>query len=733
MSGFQRRAKLPGSVSHEDTATPERSPVPVVDGRQRTDRGSDEEKTPRITHSDTTRTPMDDGTHVNSAGRRPATTTPTPTPTPTPQQAKSVLRPDYCQQSGVSPRAERTPRVKSVFDDGDDEGDGQSFVREMSSLSGKKTSEKVRVRYLSGDEIVLTNCDTVMDAKIQIATKHNKFVPHITLLASPKCLCAEDARVLAVQDDSKFPLPDRVRAPHEMDVVLGNLAAEAEESFWREALMAHATSRDEAGVRRAMQWLAQSADFDAAEVAGSAAFSVVEISLESADAPTAFQSSLGSADASSAFRTLLRCRANPNYICAGRGDPQDGRTLLVHAVDKQQVAFAEALMNSGRSTKNEDGSMVCDVNLPSVTNPCFTALHMAVRYNLLTLARMLLKCAANVEARAAQGSTPLILACFACVSPDDTIDEIISLLLRHSADIHAENESKWTPLHIAAHNNQPSLARLLLQMNADMRAADHDGWTPAHWAAKEGCLDVLAELLSTPEINKPHDMICSVDRNGATMLHWAAHQGHASCVTYLMQMRAHVNAADNTNRTPLYCAGKRDASSTLLESLLARQADPNIASIPAMVTPLHAVAHSGLNYGESNARVLLDFRANIHAVDSAGFTALHYATRKRHLKVMELMLWEAEDNDRKSRVEVTKLLNAQTTVQQQTALHIAVAADEQMLEEAALLLHARADVGAVKNSDGRTVMELANNRGNEDMIALLCNPRRYRGWLCGGM
>ncbi|RDD34218.1 ankyrin repeat protein [Wolbachia endosymbiont of Cylisticus convexus] len=67
-----------------------------------------------------------------------------------------------------------------------------------------------------------------------------------------------------------------------------------------------------------------------------------------------------------------------------------------------------------------------------------------------------------------QGNTPLHTAAW------EGNLEVVKLLLKHGADVHAENFERKTPLHFAAWEGGLKVVKLLLKHRADVHAKDFE-------------------------------------------------------------------------------------------------------------------------------------------------------------------------------------------------------------------------------------------------------------------
>jgi Ankyrin repeats (3 copies)/Ankyrin repeats (many copies) len=102
---------------------------------------------------------------------------------------------------------------------------------------------------------------------------------------------------------------------------------------------------------------------------------------------------------------------------------------------------------------------------------------------------------AYINARDEDGETPLFWASGGHNFKDGSV---VQLLLEHGADINAQSQIGWTPLHVASFNGVLEVVRLLLEHGADVEAKDYSGKTALQIAAEEGH-DEVVELLREHE------------------------------------------------------------------------------------------------------------------------------------------------------------------------------------------------------------------------------------------
>ena len=129
-----------------------------------------------------------------------------------------------------------------------------------------------------------------------------------------------------------------------------------------------------------------------------------------------------------------------------------------------------------------------------------TPLHVAVAFDLLEMARLLVRLGADVEARDCDDKTPFYIA-FQYGAFGQSFGVARFLSEEAGADIEATCTGKdleFTPLHMAAtlDNNETALRALVTEFGAAVDTKDTNGNTPLHLAASYGHHENVDELLT---------------------------------------------------------------------------------------------------------------------------------------------------------------------------------------------------------------------------------------------
>ena len=166
-----------------------------------------------------------------------------------------------------------------------------------------------------------------------------------------------------------------------------------------------------------------------------------------------------------------------------------GRRPLHEAVRPNNYNTLEALVALGTNT-----SVQCDTKIASSTQfeqslpykvaqdhcPCgFSPLHIAAMFGYHSIAELLIKYGANVNAGDCSGSTPLhIASCHGFPS-------LVTLLVKNGADIDAASLNGSTPLHSATVCYAKATFRPLFEFDCDYYASDNNGMTALHYVVKD--------------------------------------------------------------------------------------------------------------------------------------------------------------------------------------------------------------------------------------------------------
>ena len=148
----------------------------------------------------------------------------------------------------------------------------------------------------------------------------------------------------------------------------------------------------------------------------------------------------------------------------------------------------------------------------------------------------------------------------------------VKKLIGTGADVNVKLFNGFTPLHMAASENQAEIANLLIEAGADVNTSMMNGLTPLSIAAERGYVDVIKALLANnAKVDYPPVAMAVTNgnlelvklllesgapvtiksENGATLLHAAAFAGKTDMIEWLIEKGVDVNAVDSNGRTPL--------------------------------------------------------------------------------------------------------------------------------------------------------------------------------------
>jgi ankyrin repeat protein len=212
-------------------------------------------------------------------------------------------------------------------------------------------------------------------------------------------------------------------------------------------------------------------------------------------------------------------------------------------------------------------------------------------------------------------------------------------------------------------------------------------------------------VISNPQMLEYRFNSSDVRLSGCTALHLALMKGHESTARLLLSYRADVNATYGHDRFNQF--GVWFGLSAYISTYQHISRTSDYISLLCGLDPVTPLLRAAENGQLSVARLLLEFRADLHARNCCGKTALMVAASQGHASIINLLLAQCSDvNERTFGTEDDG----------HTALMIA--ASEGHAAIVGLLLQQRADANAASNSGQTALMESAA-QGNLSILQLL--------------
>ena len=207
-------------------------------------------------------------------------------------------------------------------------------------------------------------------------------------------------------------------------------------------------------------------------------------------------------------------------------------------------------------------------------------------------------------------------------------------VLLDGGTVNQADASGATALIHAVESRVVACVQALVDAGANVAHAANDGWTALMLAAMCGDTAIIKVLLrGGAKTDQPRP-------SGRTALHNAARYGHTSSVKALLKAKAGVNLADCYGMTALMYSAERGHIAALRLLLRTGAAIDQINGNGA--SALMCAADEGQH---AAVKVLLEAGANVELeAKDVGYTAMHIAVRRRHVKCIELLRAKGADS-----------------------------------------------------------------------------------------
>lgn len=327
-----------------------------------------------------------------------------------------------------------------------------------------------------------------------------------------------------------------------------------------------------------------------------------------------------------------------------------------------------------------DVNMKIEENL--MEHPSF--LHIAVKYDQLDIAKILLDKKADTQIKNDRGRTPLHIAV------DRGNKDMIVLLLNYGADTTLLDKLSLTPFHIACSRKNVECVQLFLSIGVNVNAETEIGETSLHLACAVGNVQIVQLLLKSNILNDAK----SVD--GSTPLHIAVENGHKEIVELLITSGADAQIVNKDGKNALELAVEHQHAEIVERLLWYNHDSDNASNRKCFLKAL-------LQYDRHGQRVFdsfLKYKFSIKAEDANKNEILFTAVKKGYYLIVEdIINYDVDLNN----------------IQENGDPLLHVASKNGQHDIVNLLLKHGADLHA-KNCNGETVMLCAVQNNDAELV-----------------
>eukprot|EP01006_Ploeotia_vitrea_P020976 TRINITY_DN53305_c0_g1_i1.p1 TRINITY_DN53305_c0_g1~~TRINITY_DN53305_c0_g1_i1.p1 ORF type:complete len:707 (-),score=66.43 TRINITY_DN53305_c0_g1_i1:85-2205(-) len=409
----------------------------------------------------------------------------------------------------------------------------------------------------------------------------------------------------------------------------------------------------------------------------------VDTKLVDGSGQTAMQAAIAKAKVDIAL-LLLKGGAYHDFRDRSGGNHTQTQLACIHG----DVTLLETLLELGESVHQED----MEGN---------SLLHLAALNERRNVVETLLGRHCNLESSNALGLTP-VWVCMMAAKWEEA-----AFLVAKGATPNTCNSSGMPLLHFAVTNGNHEMVLKALEFGADPTIKDVNGNTALHWACCRTSLKMVDTILDAKTQSQDRSAVAqSIDINainfeGCTALHKAATWGRATITQYLLAKEADSNIQTKDGKTALHFAAAKGHQGVATELLVY---DPTTVCKPVQDKQQKKGAPKKGKKEEEKEEEKGLKPTDTNVLDANNQTALQLAMINNHTSLAELLISHSANVQKSS-------------PQHGTLLHHAVAVGN--LQNVVALMTGGADVNAERETDKRTPLHVAAERGLFEIVKYL--------------
>lgn len=207
---------------------------------------------------------------------------------------------------------------------------------------------------------------------------------------------------------------------------------------------------------------------------------------------------------------------------------------------------------------------------------------------------------------------------------------VLSLLLKHNADVSVRTGNGSTALMLAAQKGHIECVRRLLAVaNMEVNVINDDGWTALMYAVHNHHSVILSKLIE-------HKADVNATIKGVSALEFACKNGYDDCVQLLLAVDGiQLDASDRANNNALMDACTNNHAKCV-QLLIDFGVDVNAKTGKTQKTALMTAAE--FDHIDC-AQLLLDTgNIDVNVIADDGWTALMFAASKGHTDILQLLI-----------------------------------------------------------------------------------------------